>query len=99
MTGLLEGLEREKLISRQGDRVDRRRAVVRLTPAARTMLDGLLPDYFSQLHLLMTDLSEADKEQLTGLLMRISRRLPDVRHASPPAHQNIDKPSNSNKLE
>jgi DNA-binding MarR family transcriptional regulator len=99
MTGLLEGLEREKLISRQGDRVDRRRAVVRLTPAARTMLDGLLPDYFSQLHLLMTDLSEADKEQLTGLLMKISRRLPDVRHASPPAHQNIDKPANSNKLE
>jgi DNA-binding MarR family transcriptional regulator len=98
MTGLLEGLEREKLISRQGDRVDRRRAVVRLTPAARTMLDGLLPDYFSQLHLLMTDLSEGDKEQLTELLMRISSRLPEVRLAAPPAHHNASNPSNSKDL-
>jgi DNA-binding MarR family transcriptional regulator len=93
MTGLLEGLEREKLISRQGDRVDRRRAVVRLTPAARTMLDALLPDYYSQLHLLMTDLSESDKDQLTELLMKISNRLPEVRHAAAPSRQNVDKPA------
>src|SRR3954453_9650824 len=68
MTGLLEGLEREKLISRQGDRVDRRRAVVRLTPTAQTVLDSILPDYFRQLHHLMADLSEGDKEHLTELL-------------------------------
>jgi DNA-binding MarR family transcriptional regulator len=80
MTGLLEGLEREKLISRQGDRADRRRAVVRLTPAARTMLDGMLPDYYNQLHHLMSDLSEADKALLTELLMRIGHRLPEVRN-------------------
>src|SRR5688572_9764296 len=56
MTGLLEGLEREKLISRQGDRVDRRRAVVRLTPAAIEFLSGMLPDYYTSLHKLMADL-------------------------------------------
>lgn len=92
MTGLLEGLEREKLINRQGDRVDRRRAVVRLTPAARTMLDGLLPEYFSQLHHLMADLSEADKARLTELLMMIGNRLPEVRHAGNSPTTNIDKP-------
>jgi DNA-binding MarR family transcriptional regulator len=80
MTGLLEGLEREKLISRQGDRVDRRRAVVRLTAAARTMLDGMLPDYYNQLHHLMSDLTEDDKAHLTDLLMKISQRLPEVRN-------------------
>ena len=85
MTGLLEGLEREKLISRQGDRVDRRRAVVRLAPAARDLLDGLLPDYYSQLHHLMADLSELDKSQLTEFLMRISKRLPEVRQHPNPA--------------
>src|SRR3954464_3743326 len=80
MTGLLEGLEREKLINRQGDRVDRRRAVVRLTPGAQTMLDGMLPDYFRQLHFLMSDLSEVDKAHLTELLMKINQRLPEVRN-------------------
>ena len=85
MTGLLEGLEREKLISRQGDRVDRRRAVVRLTPGARTMLDAMLPDYFNQLHHLMADLSEADKALLTELLMKMNQRIPEIRNcdASP----------------
>jgi len=85
MTGLLEGLEREKLVSRQGDRVDRRRAVVRLTPGAQSMLDAMLPDYFRQLHHLMADLSEVDKSHLTELLMKINQRLPEVRNceASP----------------
>lgn len=80
MTGLLEGLEREKLISRQGDRLDRRRAVVRLTPTAQTLLDGVLPDYFRQLHFLMSHLSEADKTHLTELLMTINQRLPEVKN-------------------
>jgi DNA-binding MarR family transcriptional regulator len=86
MTGLLEGLEREKLISRQGDRVDRRRAVVRLTTGAQSMLDGMLPDYYGQLHQLMADLSEVDKAHLTELLMKINQRLPEVKNCevSPP---------------
>jgi len=78
MTGLLEGLEREKMIHRQGDRADRRRNVVRLTPAARDFLDGVLPDYFSRIHDLMADLSEEDKRHLTELLLKISRRIPQM---------------------
>lgn len=86
MTGLLEGLEREKFISRQGDRADRRRAVVRLTPAARSTLDQILPDYYTRLHQLMGDLTEEDKARLTDLLMKISQHIPDVRnHTVPPA--------------
>ena len=83
MTGLLEGLEREKLISRQGDRSDRRRAVVRLSASARKMLDGMLPDYYSRLHDLMADLSEDDKATLTALLTKIAQRVPDVRNCTP----------------
>jgi DNA-binding MarR family transcriptional regulator len=83
MTGLLEGLEREKLISRQGDRSDRRRAVVRLSAASRKMLDGMLPDYYSRLHDLMADLTEDDKATLTGLLTKIAQRVPDVRNCTP----------------
>jgi DNA-binding MarR family transcriptional regulator len=80
MTGLLEGLEREKLISRQGDRSDRRRAVVRMTPAARQFMDTLLPDYYTRIHELMTDLSEEDKRHLTHLLNKIGKRIPEVRN-------------------
>jgi DNA-binding MarR family transcriptional regulator len=82
MTGLLEGLEREKLISRVGDRSDKRRAVVRMTAAARALLDGMLPDYYTQIHDLMADLSEADKHHLTELLVKISSRIPQVRNAT-----------------
>ena len=78
MTGLLEGLEREKMIHRQGDRADRRRNVVRLTPAAKEFLDGMLPDYFTRIHELMVDLSEEDKQHLTGLLQKIGRRIPEL---------------------
>jgi DNA-binding MarR family transcriptional regulator len=86
MTGLLEGLEREKLISRVGDRSDKRRAVVRMTTAARTLLDGMLPDYYTQVHELMADLTDADKHHLTELLVKIGGRIPQVRHAAKSAH-------------
>jgi len=79
MTGLIDGLEREKMVSRQGDRADRRRAVVKMTTAARTFLDGMLPDYYTRIHDLMADLTERDKPHLTELLMKIGRRIPEVR--------------------
>ena len=77
MTGLLEGLEREKMIHRQGDRTDRRRAVVRLTQTAKDFLDGMLPDHFTRFHQLMIDLSEEDKQHLTALLQKIGGRIPE----------------------
>jgi DNA-binding MarR family transcriptional regulator len=83
MTGLLDGLEREKMITRQGDRIDRRRAVVRLSATAREFLDAMLPSYYVRLHELMGDLSEEDKSQLTDLLMKISQRLPHVKNCVP----------------
>src|SRR5829696_4480452 len=83
MTGLLDGLEREKMISRQGDRVDRRRAVVRLTPQALEFLNRILPGYYTRLHELMGDLSEDDKAHLTELLVKIGERLPRVKSCVP----------------
>jgi DNA-binding MarR family transcriptional regulator len=79
MTGLLEGLEREKMITRSHDRQDRRRAVVKMTASARSFMDRLLPDYYTKIHELMTDMTEEDKRQLTRLLNKIGRRIPKVR--------------------
>src|SRR5215210_3904865 len=42
ITGLLDGLEREGLITREGHADDRRKAVVRLTPAGIRFLDSIL---------------------------------------------------------
>jgi DNA-binding MarR family transcriptional regulator len=79
MTGLLEGLEREKMITRSHDRQDRRRAVVKMTASARSFMDRLLPDYYTKIHELMTDMTEEDKRQLTRLLTKIGARIPRVR--------------------
>jgi DNA-binding MarR family transcriptional regulator len=58
ITGLLEGLCREKFVVREGDTGDRRKAVVRLTPRGRRYLEGLLPDYYRKVAELMQCLTD-----------------------------------------
>jgi DNA-binding MarR family transcriptional regulator len=76
MTGLLDGLERDNYVTREGDVTDRRRALVSLTPTARTFLDGFLPDFFAHIAHLMGELQESEKVELTHLLERVATRLP-----------------------
>jgi DNA-binding MarR family transcriptional regulator len=75
ITGLLDGLTREKLVSREDDTGDRRKAVVRLTSRGRKMLDGILPEYYRQVAELMGDLSDEEKATVVQLLTRINRRV------------------------
>jgi DNA-binding MarR family transcriptional regulator len=77
ITGLLDGLEREQYVRREGDASDRRRALVYLTANARTFLDGFLPDFFTQIGQLMGGLQEGEKLKLTELLHTIAVRLPE----------------------
>jgi len=76
MTGLIDGLEREQYVRREEIASDRRRTLVYLTPAARTFLDGFLPDFFVQVGQLMGELQEEEKRQLTVLLQKVAARLP-----------------------
>lgn len=75
ITGLLDGLSREKLIVRENDTGDRRKAVVRLTARGQKLLDGMVPVYFEQVAELMRDLSEDEKSQLVRLLEKVNTRL------------------------
>ena len=75
ITGLLDGLEREKLISREGDRGDRRKAIVRLTPRGRKLIDGMMPGYYSQIADLMGALGDEEKASLVELLGKVNGRL------------------------
>ena len=72
MTGLLDGLERERLIKREADRNDRRMLLIQLTTKGRKVLDGMLPDYYHRIALLMQDLSNNEKHQLVELLGKVN---------------------------
>src|SRR3954469_7323272 len=61
ITGLLDGLSREKLVVREDDTGDRRKAVVRLTARGRKLLEGMLPEYYRQVSALMGGLSDEEK--------------------------------------
>lgn len=82
ITGLLDGLSREKLVLRQDDTGDRRKAVVRLTRRGRNHLEAMLPEYYRQVAELMRELSDDDKVQLIGLLGKVNVRLPNLWEAA-----------------
>ena len=75
ITGLLDGLTREKLVSREDDTGDRRKAVVRLTSRGRKTLDGILPEYYRHVAELMGELSDDEKATLVKLLTRVNQRV------------------------
>lgn len=76
MTGLLDGLEREKLIRREADRRDRRMHMVELTAKGRKLLDEIFPDYYRRIACLMGHLTESEKKLLVDLLNKITPGLP-----------------------
>jgi len=75
MTGLLDGLEREKLVARSPDKEDRRMQLVELTPKGLKLLDGMVPDYYRLVASIMGQLSEDQKKQLIDLLTHINSSL------------------------
>jgi MarR family transcriptional regulator, lower aerobic nicotinate degradation pathway regulator len=84
LVGLLDELEDAGLVERQRDQVDRRRHVVRMTPAGRKALErlrrlaaGLDQDF-------LAPLSAVEKKQLHGLLLRLAERhLPNCSSPKP----------------
>jgi DNA-binding MarR family transcriptional regulator len=75
MTGLLDGLEKKKLVERRTDAEDRRKVGVRLTDAGRRILDNILPDYYRQFAKLTTYLDEGERQTLRSLLKKVNQGL------------------------
>ena len=71
ITGLLDGLEREGWIKRQPHSEDRRRLIVGLTQAGQQLLDEMLPSHFSLITSMLSQLTEAEKEVLKSLLIKL----------------------------
>lgn len=57
MTGFIDGLEHEDLVSRLTDRKDRRKLKIKLTAAGRQKLDEVMPIYYTNVTTLMSQLS------------------------------------------
>ena len=82
LVGLLDELEQAGLVERRRDPDDRRRQLVRMTPAGRKALarlrriSGEVEDDF------LSSLSESEQEQLHALLLRLAEQhLPNCRLA------------------
>ena len=77
MTGLLDTLEKDGIVSRTADSQDRRTVRVCLTEPGRVQIERMLPDYFDCVTKIMEPLNALQRKQLVGLLQQIQRGLAD----------------------
>jgi len=71
MTGLLDGLEREELITRKTVAEDRRMLDVALSTKGKKFLETVMPGYFRLVRKCMAGLSQGEKEQMIALLTKL----------------------------
>ena len=83
MTGLIDTLERDGLVTREPDPKDRRMMNVCLTRAAQETLQDVMPDHFKRMAWLMAPLSEQERQTLLQLLGKIQRQAGSFTEASP----------------
>ena len=75
MTGLVDTLEKDGLVTRKNDSADRRAILVQLTRSGRKLLDRVLPGYFASVTKMMQPLNGAERKQFVTLLQKIQRGL------------------------
>jgi DNA-binding MarR family transcriptional regulator len=80
LTGLVDVLARRSLVGRAINPSDRRSFLVSLTPEGEEFLQGFLPGHWRYLNVLTSQLSKAEKTQLSDLLERLERSI----DAAPP---------------
>lgn len=90
MTGLVDTLERDGMVTRSPDPVDRRQLSVELTPRGMEFLQSLLPDHFSRISTLLSPLDENERRTLVHLLGKVaacaSESFPLPAHGVPAHH-------------
>jgi len=74
MTGLIDGLERESLVARLMDDIDRRKYSIKLTAAGQAKLDEVMPDYYLRVKLLMGTIPANQRETLLSQLMQLKEK-------------------------
>jgi DNA-binding MarR family transcriptional regulator len=75
MTGVVDGLFKAKLLTRETDAQDRRAFMVTITASGQELLDQILPQHYQRISRIMSLLDETERSQLKGLLAKINAGL------------------------
>jgi DNA-binding MarR family transcriptional regulator len=75
MTGLIDTLERDGLVKREADPVDRRMMSVRLTERGHHVILRVLPGHFRNMARIMKPLSDSERKALVRLLTKIMQQM------------------------
>ncbi len=75
VSALLRGLEDQGLIERTLDPADRRRFLIRITPAGEDLIRTTTPDRAQFMNKLAEKLSEEEKDQLLYLLLKLHQSI------------------------
>lgn len=75
MTGLLDGLERAELITREDCPTDRRILNIKLSSGGFKLLDRILPEHLRRIACVMTRINEGELKKLTQNLEKIREAL------------------------
>jgi DNA-binding MarR family transcriptional regulator len=75
MTGFIDGLEREGLVVRLLDTTDRRKLLIRLTPAGQQKMDEVMPDYYNKVKLLMSCLTVERRDAMVSAVKDLAANI------------------------
>ena len=75
MTRIANALIKRALITRSSSKEDRRRVLIRITPAGRRLVQKVLPPMFPQVGAMFSGFSATDKRQLDRLLRKLAGNL------------------------
>jgi DNA-binding MarR family transcriptional regulator len=86
ITGLVDTLERDGLVTRAHDSGDRRMMLIHLTPKGHETLESVIPGHFKQMAAQMAPLSEHERKTLVRLLNKLAGD-PASSHIETRAHE------------
>jgi DNA-binding MarR family transcriptional regulator len=72
MTGLIDTLEKDGMVTRQQDPNDRRMMRVRITTSGRAFIDRLFPQHLRRVSTILGCLTESEQRLLVGFLQKIA---------------------------
>jgi MarR family transcriptional repressor of emrRAB len=78
MTRIANALVKRGLITRGASAKDRRRVLIRITPAGRRFVQKMLPPMFPRVATMFTGFSDTDKRHLDRLLRKLAGNLDEL---------------------
>lgn len=78
MTGVVDGLFKSGLVTREPHEQDRRAFLVTITSAGEAVLDRVLPLHYQRINRIMAPLDAAEQKQLQALLAKIGCGLAEI---------------------